>query len=108
MTDRITQTDLDAALAAHVETLERCGISYVGRLAITSGSKTYGIAFRLYRTGYLVPSETGTGYRPTTRHASPPIGSDYLGMTRREAYETLTTRTAVIADVSYALKNGSE
>ncbi len=121
MTNTITTADLERALASHVETLERAGITYAGRLEIQYGNKTCGIAFRLYRTGYPVPCDpqgptndpdcpacAGTGSRLTTGHANPPVGSDYLGMTKREAYDALTTRTAVIADVSYALKNGGE
>lgn len=102
MTDRITAQDLRDALAAHVETLERCGITYGGRLEIDEGSKTYGRAFRLYRTGYPVRDLDGSE-RLTTGHANPPIGSDFLGMTKREAYETLTARTRTIADVADAL-----
>jgi hypothetical protein len=106
-TDQITQADLSRALASHVETLERAGITYDGRIGLQIGSRANGIAFRLYRTGYPVRDLDGSE-RLTTGHANPPVGSDYLGMTKREAYEALVTRTAVIADVSYALKNGGE
>lgn len=92
MSDRITSADLQRALAAHVDCLARVGITYDGRLGIDEGSKTYGRAYRLYR----VPSgESG--------HWNPPIGSDYLGMTAREAYETLTARTRIIYETATAV-----
>lgn len=92
MSDRITQADLRYALAHHVDALERYGITYDGRLVLDEGSKTYGRAYRLNR---IATGESG--------HRAPPIGSDYLGMTAREAYETLTTRTRAVHDVAAAL-----
>jgi hypothetical protein len=103
MGDRITSADLKQALQNHVDTLARCGITYEGRLGIDEGSKTYGRAFRLYLTGYMVPDDNG-GVRPTTGHGRPPVGDDFLGMTRAEAYETLQARTRAIADTVYALE----
>lgn len=107
-TNRITTKDLDRALSAHVQALESAGITYDGRLGIQQGSKAYGIAYRLYRTGYTVQEwdrETQTTQtRITSGHANPPVGSDYLGMTAAEAYHTLTTLTGAIYNVSDALR----
>jgi hypothetical protein len=113
-------TDLKCALDAHIECLARCGITYDGRLGLDEGSKLYGRAFRLYRTGYMIPCDCRPGYtnlltgvctvcndagqRPTTGHARPPVGDDYLGMTKSEAYETLTARTRAIYDTAAAVK----
>ncbi len=116
--DRITQADLDRALASHVETLDRVGITYDGRLGIDVGSKTYGRAYRLYLTGKLDVCQArpwsdkehdgctacnGTRLARCSGHYRPPVGSDYLGMTKREAYETLTTRTRTIAETAHEI-----
>lgn len=95
MTDRITRADLAAALKSHKLALEACGVKYDGQFVLEEGSKTYGRAYRLYR----VP-EGQSG------HYNPPVGGDYLGMTAREAYENLTTRTSVLWDVATALRGG--
>jgi len=123
MTDRITNSDIDQVLANHVQALESVGITYDGRLGIDHGSKTYGRAFRLFHTGYLIPcykcesttdgnGECGDdrchdGLLPTTGHGRPPIGSDYLGMTKREAFTTMIERTNLIYDVVRALEDQS-
>jgi hypothetical protein len=100
----ITITDLRAAFAAHLETLERYNLAPSdGRLVLTEGSKTYGIAYRINWTGYQVPDELH-GTRATSGHAEPPIGESYLGMTKAEAHETLVARTRVIGDVMHCLK----
>lgn len=97
--ERITRKDLDNALAAHVDCLARVGITYDGRLDLDIGSLTYGRAYRLYRTGAARPDGT-----TCSGHYSPPVGDDYLGMTAREAYETLTARTRAIYDTAWALE----
>jgi hypothetical protein len=89
--DRITNDDLARALEQHVAALDTLGIKYDGRLVLSHGSKTYGRAFRLNR---IPNGETG--------HWAPPIGSDFLGMTKREAYDELVGRTRVLWDVHYA------
>ena len=94
--ERITRSDLDHALEAHVRALDACGITYDGRLVIDHGSKTYGRAYRLY---HIASGETG--------HRNPPVGGDYLGMTAREAYDNLTTRNSVLFDVAYLRGIGS-
>jgi hypothetical protein len=93
--ERITMTDLRRALEQHVNALAAAGITYEGRLGINEGSKTYGRAFRLYRTGI----DRG---EPTSAHYRPPVGDDYLGMTKRDAYDELTGRTRVLWDVAAA------
>lgn len=90
--ERITRGDLESALLHHVDALERYGVNYDGRLVLDHGSKTYGRAYRLNR---IPTGETG--------HWQPPIGSDYLGMTAREAYDNLTTRTRAIHDMAQLL-----
>jgi hypothetical protein len=102
--DRITMDDLRRALEQHAAALAAAGITYDGRLGIDEGSKTYGRAFRLYRTGYLMPDRDGT-MTPTSGHGNPPVGSDYLGMTKREAYDELTGRTRVLWDVAAARRD---
>lgn len=92
MTTRITLHDLQRALESHTRALQRCGITYDGTLRLEPGSATYGRAFRLY----LMPPGT-------TALWSPPIGSDYLGMTKAEAYDNLVTRTQLIYDIHAAI-----
>ena len=54
--ERITAADLESALEHHRQALNACDITYDGRLALTVGSKTYGIAYRIN----LIPQgETG-------------------------------------------------
>lgn len=89
MPERITRDDLNRALASHADALAAVGISYDGRLALDIGSKTYGNAYRLNR----IPSGSSAHHRP-------PVGDSYLGMTARDAYDNLTTRTAVLYDVA--------
>lgn len=48
----------------------------------------------------------GTKIETCTGHNKPPIGDDYLGMTTREAYETLTERTRTIYDTAAAIEAG--
>jgi hypothetical protein len=97
MTHRITNADLDRALTAHAETLDRYGLlPETARIGLDHGSKTYGRAFRLF--------VTYTDDRPSwSAHHRPPIGDDYLGMTKAEAYGALTSRTRHIGDVFYIL-----
>jgi hypothetical protein len=94
MSERITLRDLDRALVAHIAALAHAGITYDGDLVVEHGSPTAGRAFRLYR------QPTGSsGLWP------PPIGSDYLGMTKRDAYDELElmSRTAIVYDIAYQI-----
>lgn len=129
MPDSITNNDLKIALERHVESLKSADIKYNGHLVMDHGSKHYGRAYRLALTGYKYPcfarqAESGSGIAATrhwdhanctncngskqiigTGHSNPPVGSDYLGMTKREAYDTLIDRTNVINDVVYQRSN---
>jgi len=91
----VTSADLDRALEAHRECLEKHGIKYHGTLHLQHGSKVNGRAYCLV----LVDPEHGG-------HNCPPIGDDYLGRTAREAYEQLCERTRVIRDTMDALGKG--
>lgn len=99
MTDRITNRDLSIMLERYKRALDTLGITLADgeRLRMQEGSKTYGIAFRLYTTG--VPGVHGEG---GTGHGRPPVGDDFLGMTKREAYDTLAERCRTMEDVAYA------
>jgi len=46
----------------------------------------------------------GTKIETCSGHAKPPVGDDYLGMTKREAYETLVARTGAVYDTATALE----
>lgn len=133
--DRITQADLTRALEAHVTALEKCGITYSGRMGLSHGSKPNGIAYRLYVTDFdyhcqetkwhLTPAGNyngidyswdhanckrchGTKREICSGHNNPPVGDDYLGMTAREAYDALTSRTRAIYDVASAIDQGKK
>lgn len=58
------------------------------RLILNEGSRTYGRAWRIN----LVRPGSGAEF-------SPPAGSDFLGWTKAEAWQTLADRAAVLADV---------
>ena len=102
MSNQITMRDLDVQLDRYVANLTALGIAYDGHIGIQHGSKINGIAFRLYHTGYPVPDGNG-GQRPTTGHANPPVGSDFLGMTKREAWEALIAINTVLSDVAWRI-----
>ena len=115
--DRITRKDLDQALERHVAALAHVGIVYDGRLVLSIGSKTYGNAYRLNLTGVMDRCQGrprtvthdgchecgGTRESRSSAHYRPPVGDDYLGMTAREAYDTLTARTRTIYDTARAI-----
>jgi hypothetical protein len=46
----------------------------------------------------------GTKLERCSGHYRPPVGDDFLGMTKSEAYETLTARTRAIYDTAAAVK----
>jgi hypothetical protein len=92
------------ALSHYVDTMERYGIHYVtrrddtpstasdGRIGLQIGSPTYGRGWRVYR---IPTGQSG--------HSAPPIGSDYLGSTAREAHHTLMERVRTMHDMAAAL-----
>jgi hypothetical protein len=85
MTDRITLADLAGAVQSYVGALGALGVTYDGTIHLQEGSKTNGIAWR------LMISDSGLRW--------PPVGSDYLGMTKAEAYQTLTTTNRALWDL---------
>jgi hypothetical protein len=105
MTTTITAADLRNMFARYCRALEAAGMNppegfHVG---LDEGSKLYGRAFRLYVTGDRVDNPTdGNHYPNGSGHARPPAGPDYLGMTKREAYDTLATIAHTLEDVAYA------
>lgn len=98
--DRITRSDLDNMLTRYSNALVRLDMHPAntaegGRLGMNIGSKTYGIAYRLFVTDYRLPDGT-----TCTGHARPPVGPEYLGMTAREAFETLATMASTAEDIA--------
>lgn len=92
----ITNADLDGMLRRYQAALDALGIQLREgeHIGLDHGSKMYGRAFRLFATGY----EGSTG------HGRPPVGDDFLGMTKREAFETLATTCRAMEDIAYAVK----
>jgi len=74
----ITNQDLNAAFARYHHALWALGIE-AGTLALINGSKTYGNSFKAV---YVDPENGGHRDAPGTF-------SGYLGMTRRETYDSL-------------------
>ena len=100
MSDRITNDDLAAMLGRYVRACKQLELIPDGyRVGLDHGSKTYGRAFRVYLTG--VRADDGS-YPNGSGHGRPPAGSDFLGMTKREAFDTLADRAAVLEDVAYS------
>lgn len=50
----------------------------------------------------------GTRIEKNSGHHRPPVGDDYLGMTKRDAFEALVTRTRHIYDIITAQSESSE
>lgn len=90
--DRITAKDVRRAFENHVDALIHHGLHdpAEGRYVLSEGSKTYGNAFRI---NFIPSGETG--------HYRPKVGDDFLGWTKREAYDRLTERTRTIVDVFF-------
>ena len=70
------------------------------RVGLDHGSKHYGRAFRVYLTG--IQAEDGS-YPQGSGHGRPPAGDDFLGMTKRDAFNALADRARALEDVAYAL-----
>lgn len=88
---RITNADLDRLFESYArQAPTRPGY----RLGLDYGSKTYGRAFRLFE---INTDKTQPGW---SGHYAPLIGSDYLGMTKAEAFETLSTMRRVLVDLT--------
>ena len=110
MSDRITNRDLEAMLGRYVRACEAHGLIPEGyRVGLDHGSKTYGRAFRVYLQGSPVHNEDGGYDWPNgSGHHNPPAGGDFLGMTKREAYDRLADRARVLEDVAYARRQESQ
>lgn len=89
MSRRITRTDLNTAVTAYGNALESAG-ALRAPLQLQIGSGTTGIAYRVMFIG------EGGGLS-----AAPGTSNGYLGMTAREAYDTLWTMARTISDVRY-------
>lgn len=88
--NRITRKDLNDAVAIYVNALESHGmLTHPVQLQI--GSQTNGIAYR----AMFIANESGG------LTAAPGTSNGYLGMTAREAYDTLWTITRTLQDVAY-------
>lgn len=88
--ERITQSDLARAVAAHAKALESIGVR-VHAIGYDKGSKVNGVSYKLY-----VFDADGQCERP-------PVGRDFLGWTVSDAYNEVTTRTEHIYDIAHAL-----
>lgn len=74
---RITDSDLDAVLGRYVRACERLEMVPHNGFTLHRGSKTYGNAYRLFTTEGNWPA--------------PGTSNGYLGMTKREAHQSLMT-----------------
>jgi hypothetical protein len=97
-----TTTELRQSFARYVKWCDRYGLIPKGyRVVLDEGSKLYGRAYRIALTGERAPDGTwpnGTG------HGRPPVGDDYLGMTKDEARRTLDAYTSAIIDLGQAFQ----
>lgn len=90
----ITTVDVERMAARYIAACERLGLIPEGaRVSIDIGSKTNGIAFRVFT---IIPPGSG--------HHHPPAGGDFLGFTKREAYERLADRSRTLEDAAYTLE----
>ena len=88
-----TKKDVEAAFQRYVRLCRDNDLVTEGReIQLTHGSKTNGIAYRVYTVGRdrTIPGWSG--------HSRPPVGDDFLGMTKAEAYATLQERNRTITD----------
>lgn len=94
--DRISVKDVEGVFKVYVDVFDSYGLVRDGfRLVLEQGSATYGRAWRVYETAI----GGGGGL------SRPLVGSDYLGMTARQAYDCLHDRLSVVhgmADVRTA------
>ena len=94
MTQRIMQSDLDAALEIYVLRLTALGMETEG-IALINGSKKYGNSFKLVR---INPENGG-------HEVLPGVSGGFLGWTKREAYDCLCTINYTLFDVLYHLES---
>jgi hypothetical protein len=100
-TTTITARDVGAAFRRYERACKLHDIIPEGmHLALSTGSKTYGTAYRVNLTGDRVTDTDGNvSYPHGSGHWPPPAGDDFLGMTRREAYDKLCAYASVIEDL---------
>lgn len=97
--EQVTIEQVRGVFARFAEACTRYGLVADGRvLRLAEGSKLYGNAFRVYETG---TDRTVPGW---SAHHSPTVGSDFLGMTKREAYDALVTRARCVEDMGRELE----
>ena len=100
-----TAHDLRIAQQIYIDTCESFGLIPAGfHLVFSTGSKTYGNAYRVALTGDAVPYPGGVDFPNGSGHGHPPIGSDFLGLTKADAERALRERCAAVLDFAHALK----
>lgn len=82
---RINKADLEGQFNAYTHALGRIGYPTAG-IHLQWGSSTMGNAFRIYIDGRGAP---GTGY------------AGYIGMTKSEAYESLSRMSGLLEDLAW-------
>lgn len=91
--DKITPAQVDQAFARWIRALEELQLVEPDRKwVLRHGSATNGRPW-----AWFEESDTGGLFEP-------PIGSSYLGLSAREAYNQLLDRTTVVWDVHHALE----
>ena len=90
MSERITMSQLVDIADRYKRALELNGIT--GEYVFTTGSKTNGVAYRLHKDGYSAPGTIG----------------GYLGMTKKEAADTLYSLALMAEDIHYHRTSGDE
>ena len=99
MTHPVTIDDLRNAVERYANICTRLGLVPEGsHIGLDEGSQLYGRACRLYVTGNR--ADDGT-YPNGSGHSRPPLGDDYLGMTKRDAYHAIQERISVLHDLDY-------
>jgi hypothetical protein len=109
MSDRITVKDVRALLDSVKRAAISAGIDEASRWHLEVGSKTYGNAWRIWlaHEDYERAVRSPVGALPEdldpgwSAHYSP-IVRDYLGMTAREAFDTLNTLRNAFHAVTWA------
>lgn len=85
---RITRQHLNGAFERYVRAVKAAGVSVEGHeLALFEGSKTYGNPFEVW------------WIRPADRQRIHAPGGEFLGWTKREAYNTLSAIAQALEDV---------
>lgn len=95
MTQRITMEDLEAQLKLYAANLDLLGMDN-RHVALIPGSKINGISFELV---YVHPDHGGHTTAPGAGY------NGHLGMTKREAHDTICTINATLSEVAFHLSN---